>query len=485
MNVRELAAGTICCGFDGTDVQADVRRALTELQPAGVILFARNVRTVAQTRELTDSLRALYPGIPPLIGIDQEGGRVMRLRDGVVEIPSMMALGATASASLSRRAGAQMAHDLRRIGVTINFAPVLDLALQEQNTVIGTRSFGGDPQQVVHLAGAFAQGLESGGITATYKHFPGHGSTAADSHTELPEIHSARDELRARDLLPFIALLPAARAVMTAHIVVHAFEPHPATYARALLTGVLREEIGFRGVCFTDCMQMDAIARGVGTVRGTVLALRAGADCVLISHSIALARDVQSAIVDAVDAGALSLHRLEEAYERTRELRLAGNPPVAIDAPAPDPAIGDEIALEALHIVRGHARLRAGRTGVISFESATNEGVVGAHSEHASLGDFAAEVALLRIPLEPAAADIARALAFARSREDCVVLMRRAHVYATQREAVEAILREKPMAVIVSMREPYDAQRFPQAENVIEAFSDERPTIAALARVLF
>lgn len=485
MNVRELAAGTICCGIDGRDLTEGVRTSLAELQPAGIILFARNVRSLEQTRALTDQIRALYPELPPLLGIDQEGGRVMRVREGVVEIPSMMALGATANVSLAWRAGAQIAHDLRRIGITVNFAPVLDLALQAQNTVIGTRSFSSDPHTVVQLAGAFAQGLESGGIAATYKHFPGHGSTAVDSHTDLPQIDVSGDELRARDLLPFIALLPQARAVMTAHIVVRAFEPHPATYARSLLTGVLREEIGFRGVCFTDCLQMDAIARGVGTVRGAVLALGAGADCLLISHSLELAREVQTAIVDAVDAGTISLARLEEAFERTRALRLASSAPTPINTPPPDLTIGNDIAREALHFVRGSARFDPRTTSVVSFEGVTTEGVVGRHSEHPSLAEAAPGVCEHRVPLEPAAQDVAAALEVVRSREQCVILLRRAHLYDAQREAVAAILQEKPLAVLVSMREPYDWQSFAQALNVIEAYSDERSSIAALASVLF
>ncbi len=167
--------------------------------------------------------------------------------------------------------------------------------------------------------------------------------------------------LRARDLAPFAALLPGAQALMTAHIVVHAFDrANAATISHAVLTGLLRGEIGFEGVCFTDCMQMDAIAKGVGSAAGAVQAVAAGADCVLVSHSIDLALQIVDAICAAVNAGAIARERLDEAYARVQKLRAALQGPLPIDAPAPYAGIGREIGRAAVTLIRGSAQAGIG-----------------------------------------------------------------------------------------------------------------------------
>ena len=316
----DLAGGVICAGFAGTSIDKPLARRLSDLRLAGVVLFARNTVAVEQTRSLTDELRAVLD--KPLIAIDQEGGRVMRLRSGVRDSPPMREVGATGEARYAEQIGGTIGADLVRAGVNVDFAPVLDLALLERNTVIGDRSFGADPQLVTEMGGALARGLRSHGVMPVFKHFPGHGSTDVDTHFGLPAIDVDARTLRERDLVPFVRLLPGAPAVMTAHIIVRALDPeHPATLSPAVLTDLLRREIGFDGVCFTDCMEMDAIAKSVGTVNGAVAALRAGADCITISHRLDLAQACIGAIVDAVESGALPRTRLEEAYGRVRSFR--------------------------------------------------------------------------------------------------------------------------------------------------------------------
>src|SRR5579884_1545569 len=280
-DLRELAAGVLCVGFDGTGA-ADVGSVLRRTPFAGLILFGRNVVSPEQTRALSDAIRDALPS--PIIAVDQEDGRVARLRRGVEELPAMLALAATGDTDLAERAGMQLAFDLRRAGVNVDYAPVLDLMLMRMNTVIGARAFGDDPEQVIRFGDAFARGLRSQGIIPTFKHFPGHGSTEVDSHLDLPAIDLDEQTFRSRDLVPFAQLLPHAEALMTAHIIVRALDAEqPATLSPRILTGLLRGEIGFDGVCFTDCMQMDAIAKGIGSTEGAVEALVAGADCVLIS----------------------------------------------------------------------------------------------------------------------------------------------------------------------------------------------------------
>src|SRR5579884_3467391 len=349
----------------------------------------------------------------------------------------------------------QLAFDLRRAGVNVNYAPVLDLMLMKMNTVIGSRAFGDDPQRVIAFAGAFARGMQSQGIVPTFKHFPGHGSTEVDSHLDLPVVDLPEERLRARDLAPFAQLLPGAQAVMTAHIVVQSLDPHlPATLSPRLLTDVLRDEIGFTGVCFTDCMQMNAIADSVGSAEGAVQALIAGADCVLVSHSVDCALESLDRVVWAVEQGRLPRGRLEQAHARVRRLRAGLQAPLPLDAHPPHAGVGREIGRRAVTLLRGSAAVQRENAAVISFEGATVEGVQGLHSDHAILIDDASSRRAL--PLEPEVSEVDGALAFLRARQKRpVVLMRRAHVYPSQAQGVRRIIDEFPETILVSTREPF------------------------------
>lgn len=488
MDVRKLAAGVVCVGFDGYEFPASFRERLRTVPLAGWILFGRNVRTLDQTRALTDEIRGAYAGsATPIVAIDQEGGRVARLREGVEEIPSMLALASTRDEGLAKNAGQQVAFDLRRAGVNLDFAPVLDLALFAQNTVIGTRSFGDNPDKVATLAGAFADGMRLQNIVPTFKHFPGHGSTAVDSHLDLPAVDVEESLLRSRDLIPFARLLPAAEAVMTAHIVTRAFdEDLPATLSSRILTDVLRRELGFRGVCFTDCLQMDAIAKHFGVATGAVRAIVAGADCVLISHSMDLAEAAVEAIERAAESGSLSLDRLTEAYARVERLRARLAAPLPIHTPPPHPGIGERIGRIAVTRIRGDAHADPARCAVVSFEGATTEGVVGTHTLHHALGVDRVDIQQFQLALEPASSSVMGVLeTLTRLGKRPILIARRAHVYERQADAIERLISAFPDAILVSAREPFDAFAFPNARNVLCTYGDDAPSMAGLESVLF
>ncbi len=315
-------------------------------------------------------------GNRPFVAIDQEGGRVARLRTGAHEIPSMMALGAAGDPALAARIGALVAADLRSAGVTIDFAPVLDLADAPASAVVGTRSFGDDPARVAALGIAFARGLESGGIAAVFKHFPGHGATAEDTHERMPAIELAAELVRERHVAPFAAAIAAgARAIMLGHLDVRAFDPGtPATVSPRIVGDLLRGALGFTGACFTDCLQMKAIADTIGTARAAVRAIAAGVDCALISPRLDVARAARDAIVDAVERGELTRERLAEAAGRLAALRL--QPAL----PAVDEFAARDAARRAVTIVRAPATgilpLKKNEpVTVISFEGVARTGV--------------------------------------------------------------------------------------------------------------
>jgi beta-N-acetylhexosaminidase len=475
-----LARGVILSGFDAEPPDTLPRFA-------GYILFARNGTSPNAARAVTDAIRAAYAGEPaPLIAIDQEGGRVARLQTGIETMPSMMTLGAAGDVDLAVRAGEQMAFDLRRAGATMDFAPVLDLALDPANTVIGTRSFGADPERVAQLGAALAGGLQRGGILPCYKHFPGHGSTAVDSHDRIPVVDASAQTLRARDLAPFAAVAPGAVAIMGAHLIATAFDAvYPATRS-AILIDLLRGEMGFAGAYVTDCLHMGAAVQTDGTVSAAVGALVAGADLLLISHSIDMALEAVERIVAAVNAGSLPIARLQEANARVSALRRAGAAPLPLDDFAPHPGIGREIARRGITLVRGLPHADPLTSVVVSFESATAEGAQGAHATHASLRREAPVLAEISLPLEPSAEETDAAIAQLRAGgRRPIVLSRRAHVYRSQAAAIARTIALDHDALVVSMREPFDIPLFVQARHVLAAYGDDAASVGGVADVLF
>jgi beta-N-acetylhexosaminidase len=486
-----LARSVMCVGFSGAcaaDAPLDELRAFG---PGAVIVFARNVGTPAQTRELFAALRALAP-LPPLLAVDQEGGRVARLgADLVAELPAAMAVAAAGEPAACERLGRLAGRDLAALGVSVNFAPVADLALHADNAVIGNRSYGSDPQTVARFAIAFARGLESAGVAAAFKHFPGHGDTAVDSHRALPRLAADAARLRERDLVPFAAAIAASAAsiVMPAHAITPFDPDRPATISRRVLHDLLRAELGFAGIIATDDLEMEAIAAGIGTVHGAVAALGAGADLLLICHRLDLAREAAQAIAGAIERGELPRARLEEAAERVARLReehAQPAPPLEVDAGEPL-----AVARRAVTAIRGLPRLADGKpVTVISFEGSVADGAAGSRAQTPSLSAalrmrrWQSEV--MRVALEPDSDDLDLLLAHVPSLGDrnFVIVTRAAHRYPAQAAAARAILAAVPDAIVISAREPYDIGCFPDARTIVGIYGDERISFEGCADVL-
>ena len=306
----------------GKQLDADTANFLREHQIRAVCLFRKNLGTEAEIQQLTADLRAVM-GTKALIGIDQEGGSVIRATS-LPQAPAAMALGAINDEALAEEVGAAVARGLRHLGINWNFAPVLDINNNPANPVIGERSFGEDAERVTRLARAWMRGSLREGVACCVKHFPGHGDTHVDSHHALPTVDKSEAELEALELIPFRALAPEAPAVMTAHIVYPQIDPdHPATLSRPILTGILREHIGYQGVIITDALMMKAVHDRYGHARGAVLALQAGADMPLAQGSPVEQDDALRAIAEAVESGALSAAQVQAARDRLDRLAAA------------------------------------------------------------------------------------------------------------------------------------------------------------------
>lgn len=331
-DVRSIIGQCFIIGIPGPRLDDRTRGVLTDLQPGGVILFARNYTDPDTLRALCDDLHALDPDDPPLVALDHEGGRVHRLRAPFTHFPSAARIGETSEPRLAFEVGTALGHELRNVGVDIDFAPVLDVFSNPDNTVIGDRAFGADPDRVAEFGCALAAGLRSAGVLPCGKHFPGHGATLLDSHDALPCDERPQARLKSLDLPPFeAAIAQDIEMLMTAHVVYPALDPdRPASLSPIVMHDLLRQRLGFRGVIVSDDLEMGAIARTLPLEDACVRALAAGSDMLLICHSLDRALPARDACERALNDGRLRHTRIREAHDRIRRLkqRFAARPDV-------------------------------------------------------------------------------------------------------------------------------------------------------------
>ncbi|WP_177327946.1 beta-N-acetylhexosaminidase [Pseudomonas sp. RIT-PI-a] len=285
--------GSLMVDVAGTWLTAEDRHLLRQPEVAGLIIFARNIEHPRQVRELTAAIRAVRPEL--ILAVDQEGGRVQRLRQGFVRLPAMRELAHHADAvGLAEHCGWLMAAEVLAVGLDLSFAPVLDLD-HGHSAVVGTRAFEGDPERATALAGAFIRGMNAAGMAACGKHFPGHGWAEADSHVAIPTDERSLEQIRACDLVPFARLAGQLAAVMPAHVIYPQVDGNPAGFSRRWLQDILRGELGFEGVIYSDDLSM-AGAHVVGDAASRIeAALSAGCDMGLVCNDRAAAELALSA----------------------------------------------------------------------------------------------------------------------------------------------------------------------------------------------
>jgi beta-N-acetylhexosaminidase len=346
-------------GFDGATAPDWVRRRLGE-GLASVALFGRNVVTEEQVTALTAELRAERDDL--LVAIDEESGDVTRLDVRIgSSFPGNHALGAVDDPGLTRGVARELGRRLAACGVNFDWAPSADVNANPDNPVIGVRSFGAATDLVARHTAAWVEGLQSTGVAACTKHFPGHGDTNVDSHHSVPRIDVDADTLYARELPPFRAAITAGtRAVMSAHILVPALDAErPATLSRRILTDLLRGELGYQGLIVTDGMEMRAISGTYGLEHGVVLAIAAGADAICVGGGLcdeATVLSLRDALVAAVRSGELPESRLHDAATRVRELaRWTAGARGGAKSAVPEPGIGLFAARRALRVTRDGA----------------------------------------------------------------------------------------------------------------------------------
>ena len=318
-NLRRQIGQLLIAGFNGHQISPELRSLAKEFALGGVILFARNVAEPEQVAELAFDAARLVPELPVWVSVDQEGGRVARLKAPFTEWPPMATLGRSGDEALAERFARALASELKSVGITMDYAPVLDIHTNPKNLVIGDRALAEKAEDVARLGRVVVRALQAEGIAACGKHFPGHGDTTADSHFELPLVEHPPDRLRAIEFLPFKAAIEAGVAtIMTAHVLVPSLdERRPASLSRRVVYDLLRDELSFEGVILSDDLEMKAVAAEYAVPDSSVFAIEAGCDGVLVCSGD---HDTQAAaleaLVHAVEDNRLPLARVEDALKR-------------------------------------------------------------------------------------------------------------------------------------------------------------------------
>jgi beta-N-acetylhexosaminidase len=322
--LRRQIGQLLVAGFNGHQIPVELRSLAREFSLGGVILFARNVADPEQVAEVAFDASHLVSDLPVWVSVDQEGGRVARLKSPFTEWPPMATLGRSGDVTLASRFARALAEELKAVGVTLDYAPVLDILTNPKNPAIGDRALAEKAEEVARLGTTIIRTLQGEGIAACGKHFPGHGDTVADSHFELPLVEHPPERLREVEFLPFRAAIEAGVAtMMCAHVLVPALdEERPASLSKRIVTDLLRHELTYDGVILTDDLEMKAIVNGFAVPAAAVLAVEAGCDGVLVCSGD---HDTQAAtleaLVHAVEENQVPLRRLEDALDRQRRAK--------------------------------------------------------------------------------------------------------------------------------------------------------------------
>jgi len=496
MSLERKVGQLMSVAFHGTKITSSLEAMIRDRGIGGVILYSENFTDAAGLAKLVadlDQIARDAKSVPLFFEIDQEGGPVIRINKGATILPGQMALAATADPERSVRTAATIAAaELRALGVNWNFAPVADVNDEPTNPIISNRSFSSDPARVSSLVTAVVQAYGAAGFFCCAKHFPGHGSTTTDSHTGLPKIEVDRATLDRIELPPFRAAIAAGvPAIMSAHIVVPALDATPelpVTLSKAVMTDLVRNTLGFRGIVVTDDLEMGAL-KNVGEAAAGLRALQAGADYLLFRFDESAQLEGHRLITDAVRSGSMSATQLDESVRRVVDAkRRFGILDGRRDQSAPDLAANARTALE---LARGATTLLRNRgvlplRGRIFAVSPTNADISFFEGQP-TLGSVIAakrtDAVSQALPLRPSAAEIDRVVSASRAADVVVVGTTNLFAYPEQVDLVKALAKDKPVAV-VALRGPYDILSIPDIAAFVCAYDSREPSLTAAAEVL-
>ncbi|WKA55413.1 beta-N-acetylhexosaminidase [Planococcus shixiaomingii] len=490
MTLKKKVGRLMIAGFYGKTVSDKIKHLIHTYHIGGIILFVRNIGTPAEILELTRNLQkeAKAAGYekPLLICLDQENGTVRRISEGATAVPGAMLLGATHNPKHAYQAGIVTGKELKALGINWNLAPVVDINNNPENPVIGVRSFGEQANDVAEMAKQFMLGMRKAGILSTLKHFPGHGDTNVDSHRDLPVIDHDLKRLHEVELVPFKECIAnGADAVMSAHVYFPALEKEPnvpATLSRAVITGLLREELGFDGVITTDCMEMDAIINGIGTVKGCVKALEAGADMVMVSHGYTMQEQVVLELTAALERGEISELQIDQSIARIERMMSNNISWADIEATQEVEAfIGSQEHYDEMKAIYRNGITEVGEKGVL-IQGKTKVLVVYPADDYSAIAEdlhiansaLAEELKAVHEHVEAWEIDLSHyeegLVDLVQKLETCdhvVVLTSNAARAKEQQKLVAQLIDSGKPVDVIAIRIPYDAALFPKANRRI------------------
>lgn len=478
--------------FAGKTPPPEILAAVRQGDIASFCLFTyKNVVSPGQLRDFTDMIyRAAAEGgqLPPLIGIDQEGGQLIAITNGATELPGNMALGATRSAYLAEQAGMVLGRELLAMGINMNFAPSLDVNTNPANPVVGIRSFGEDPRLVGELGMALARGMQAEGVLATVKHFPGHGDTEADSHRAMPIVPHSMARTSEVELVPFrIAIAEKIKAIMTGHVLFSALDnQYPVTLSELILDKFLRHELHYDGLIVTDAMDMYAVAQ-YGHLESVRTALKAGADLVMLGHI-----DDQLSLFEQT-RDLLRPEAVARIEAVRREIPLE-RPSLSVVGCAEHQTIAQNIADASITVVRDTDQIP------LKLESNQMVAVITTYPLNLTPADTSADVKVglsdavrrrhsLVQSLEMtygASDESIRAILQAVEKASVVIVGTiGADKDASQANLIKALYARGQNPIVIALRTPYDIMAFPMIETYICTYGIRAVTTEAVARVLF
>lgn len=507
MSLHKKVGRLMIAGFKGITMSDEIKHLIHEYHIGGVILFGRNIGTPQEILDLTKSLqkeaKAAGYTSPLLICIDQENGVVRRLGEGTTIIPGAMLLGATHKPNHARNAGFMTGKELKALGINWNLAPVVDVNNNPENPVIGVRSFGENVQEVTTMAKNSMLGMQEAGIMTTLKHFPGHGDTSVDSHLDLPVIGHDLKRLHEIELVPFKDCIAAgADAIMSAHVYFPALEKEsntPATLSRSVISGLLRKELGFEGVITTDCMEMDAIAKGIGTVNGCVKAVEAGVDLVMVSHIHSLQEESILKMVEAVRNNTITEQQIDQSINRIERMISNYTSWDEIEKIQEVASfVGSQIHHDQMKTIYKDGITLVSREGKsiqaddrVLLIYPTNVYATMVEDKRYATLEMAEKLKKVHSQVDEIEVDPTRyeevlenAIDKVNNYDHIVVLTLNAVQHGNQQKLVHQIIASGKPVDVVAIRSPYDASYFPQANRMICAFEFTQTAFEIVAEYL-
>lgn len=476
MELAELVGERLVIGIPGTEITPEIVRHFQELHAGGLILYRINFASPAQLKRLIGDLEEAL-GRRLLVLADHEGGRVIMFRDGVTVFPDNLAVGAAGNVDYARQQGEIEAKELRRLGLDVNLAPVLDVLTEAYSPNIGIRSYGRDWRLAAQMGAARIAAMQQGGLSACAKHFPGKGHAPVDAHLGLPVIGSTWKEMEAVHLRPFVAAIrTGVDLVMSSHPYYPKLDPEPnkiATFSRRIIYDYLRRELNFTGVIATDDLEMGAIAALCPIGDAGILAAQAGHDLLLVCHDPQAQKEVFDNLLEAYQKGQLPLRELEESAARIKRLKLKRDQRFAGGEPGAEPAgslLAARICRDSVQVIQDERTLlplKAGEKslGVIFPQFSSLAARIMIEEEvlpeeefvFQEFHKFGVSPHVQIVAMEPTAEEIQQAVNLARDSDLTILFCFDAHLYPSNKRLLDSLQEAAPDLVAVLLRDPYDA----------------------------